>query len=532
MARKKRGTKNKAERKVERGGETTPLENHQPDQEEDGTKNVTAQLKSLLSKSTDSNPADQNVPTPGAKQSKPSPNEATTVKQDDRQVSKVRPVVEAAGTSASKEPVISQEQDSSLRLSGITSFGAALHNVLKLIEGIIPERYRSKLSHLVALVIVLIVLACIAWTFRHILIGVPDVYVTFKNKSDQISLVPRYVRAQIVDHSGQEIDGYPLQIRITQVQAAEDRNFLIVDPNSVLKIRLTLPKTAALYKIYEEGNVYLALQFFLDPSYENPKYVSHRFLFSKKGLRPPPIILDSDPYLDEPGIYVFFEIDPNTEPHCRENLKSDMEELEIAAREMFWVTTRTDYEQAREKIDSDVKKNEPSIGIENLASWDQAFSTMVRITIIGYIQIGSRMKWAFDLDETQNRIRDMRVSVDCGPTLTDIAKKKILSELQQTIVDYCGIRGAIFEIIPPSNGGDNYVAILDIGSFMGVQKDMVFNVLSKGTANLPCGTVTITKVTPQSTWGAEGSLNIKIEKLSKHNFIDYEDYCVERPPKL
>ena len=44
--------------------------------------------------------------------------------------------------------------------------------------------------------------------------------------------------------------------------------------------------------------------------------------------------------------------------------------------------------------------------------------------------------------------------------------------------------------------GDNYVAILDVSSFMGVQKGMEFNALSKGTANLHCIIVIITKVAP------------------------------------
>lgn len=519
MVRKKRGTKNKTERMDEQGGETTPPENHQTDQEIDGTKNTTDQLKSLVSIPTDSSPADQNVLKPDAKQSKPSSNEATTGKQDEKQVSKVNPVTAAADTSASKEPVRSQEQDSS-RLSGITSFGAALHNVLKLIERIIPERYRSKLTHIVALVIVFIVLAFVAWKFRHILLGVPDIYITVINKSEQILPVPQYVRAKIIDHTGQEIAGYPMQmIHNTQEQDKDE------------KIQLRFPKKQALYQAYEEGNVYLALQFFLDASYQELKYVSKRFLFSKKGLRPPPIILDSDLYLDEPGIYVFFEIDPNTEPDYREKLKSDMEELEKAAREMFWVTTRTKYKQVSEKIESILNKNKPSMGIENLASWDQANLIMVRITIVGYIKIGSHMKWAFDLNETKKRIRDVRVSVDCGPNLEKIAKQTILDALQRTIVDFCGIKGTVFEIIQPSNEEDDYVAILDIGSFMGVRKDMEFIVLSKGTANLPCGRVKITKVTPKSTWGAKGSIIIETEELNKFNYTKYEDYNIERLPK-
>jgi len=501
----------------EQGGETTPLENHQPDQESDDVKNTTDQLKSLVSKPTDSSPSDQNVSKPDDKQSKPSPNEATTGKQDDKQVSKVSPATAVADTSTSKEPVRSQEQDSS-HLSGITSFGAALQNVLKLIEGIIPERYRSKLSHLVALVVVLVVLAGVAWTFRHVLLGIPDIYITVINKSDQS--VPQHIRATIIDHTGKEIDGHPMQlIRNNQEQDKDE------------KIQLRFPKRQKLYRAYEAGNVYLALQFYLDQGHEKLKYISARFLFSKEGLqRPPPIVLGSELYSDQLGIYVSFEIDPDAEPDRKENLKSVMEELEKAARQMFWVATRSDYELAKEKSGIGAKKNESAIKNDNLASKDSSRLIMVQITIIGYIQIGSNMMWAFDLNETQKRIRDFRVSVDCGPILTDMAKKMILEELQKTIVDHCGIKGTIYEVMPSSTKKGKYVAILDINSLHGVRKGLVFNVLSKGTLNLPCGTVEITKVTQQSTWGAEGILDIDVGELNESNYIDYEDSNVVLSP--
>jgi hypothetical protein len=475
MASKKQDSGSKSEKKAQLKGQATPRENRQRSQARDSTKDVADQPQAQVSE---------------------------------------------------------LEQGSGFSILDLLDVRKALRYLLSLVEPMIPERYRRKLPFCAALAVVLIGLTYSAHKYWYLIVGIPDVHLNVNNTSDEPRTLPTYVWAEIVLQSGERIDGYSMKLPPPHGQGAENGS-AEVGPGKRGQMHLRHPKRANLYRIYKEGNAFLVLKFYRDAGYTDLMGNLGRIQFNEIGLTsvglPDIQYSNGKPEWERPGICLFFGIESSADPNIQETLKEVRRELVTSAEPFCWVVTREDYEQERDRFDAYTKRSVASAGGNNTASRYQGRSLVARVNIRGWSD--SRERWVFEISDAQKKIRDARVLVGCGPMRKGAAKDTILTAsqkemmfmaLQRRIVRYYGIEGQIDEVI--YRGPNDIEAFLNVGSYMGVRKDMVFNVLSDGIDGLSCGTVEIESI-PDGVRGASGPL--KAENLNELNYTKFESLRVK-----
>ena len=435
-------------------------------------------------------------------------------------------------TAQPQAPVSKLKHDDGFSILDILDIRKALRYLLSLVEPRIPERYRRKLPILFALAVLLVGLAYTAHRYWYLIVGIPDIRLIANQEPGALFTLPKYVWAEIVRQSGEPVVGHSMEVRVTSTEVwfreipGADNGSAKTEAGKTIRMRLIHPKQRDLYAHYKQGNYFLILRFFRDSGYTDLIGDLWRIPFSKTGLKTiglPPLnfySLDGKHVLERPGISLLFEI--NKDAADPNDLKSVLRELVNATEPFCWVANREQFRREKERYDAHAKSVAASSGP---ALPYQRRSLAAKVTIMGWSD--SRKRWIFELEDAQRKIEDGRVLVACGSKLTDTTKRMILTKLLEKIVKYYGIVGQIDEVIQPKDKKGKYEARLNIGSYMGVNKGMVFKVLSKGIDPLQCGQVKIEKV-PEGIRGAAGELTLGEGRTpNEYNYKTFETCPVE-----
>ena len=100
------------------------------------------------------------------------------------------------------------------------------------------------------------------------------------------------------------------------------------------------------------------------------------------------------------------------------------------------------------------------------------------------------------------------------------AKDEVLTALQQTIIQYYRVYGRSNEVFSREKNRE-YETVSDVSSCMGVPAGMTFEVLSRGTDNVPCETVVVEGIS-EGMREARGHLEPKWVRLDESNCLAFE----------
>jgi hypothetical protein len=331
------------------------------------------------------------------------------------------------------------------------------------------------------------------------LIGVPDICGIVYNASNFDDTLPREGRLDIYEstNSTKSIFNANFLIWDPQVEIGDSESVL-VKPQEKRRIELrpdliTNPMRKDHYKYYRIGNTHVALTFF--PA-RRREFTLERIPFNKKTLKGEDslftfdLISKEDPWRSPCLKVCFATNEEKVDPNDRRNLEITKKLLEREAMRRGWfrIVSCKKFEEYRKRFDAYEKRHKRervniAVG-RNPALRYLDWPTVVQV-IVGFSQKDSQTQWISVMD-AQYRIpkekdeKEGEWPVHFGETQDQMKEEieTIVDRLRRTIVRYYPIRGQITRIVEKD---DYRMAILNVGSAMGVTENTRFDVLSEGT---------------------------------------------------
>lgn len=343
-----------------------------------------------------------------------------------------------------------------------------------------------------------------AFTLELIGKDIPAVHGTVVNVSDEPDAIAgegRFFIYEPPDPDTEILNGL-FEIQLPRAQQDEDGK-VPIKAGEKRRIPLVLPQTKELYGIYREGDACLVLTFF--PA-RRREFTLEKIRFNRKILTSEESLFAFDligrkALWRSPPIKVCFETDEGKiDPNCLWSLERSKKLLEREAMRSGWfrIVSCKEFEKCKESFDAYVKRPERErVNIargRDPALYYLDWPTVVQV-IVGLSREDSQTQW-ISVTDAQNRIpkekdeKEGEWPVHFGETQDQMKEEieKIVNRLRRTIVRRYPIRGEIKEIVEKE---DSRMAILNVGSVMGVGRDTRFDVLSEGTDRPTGATVEI-----------------------------------------
>jgi hypothetical protein len=340
------------------------------------------------------------------------------------------------------------------------------------------------------------------FSFRLIGKDIPAFYGTVFNASNTNDAIPVEGQFGIYEmlSLNEPIHKGRFKIEVPLSRVAEDPN-VSMRPWQERRIKVMLDQTKKLYSIYRKGNAGLKLTFF--PNNKKRKCSLESIKFNRETLEEEePVfafdLIGKETQWTSPRNQICFLIsDSEVDPNCRRILKGAKRLLEqtLISNKWFLVTDVPNFNEWSEKFAYYENKHKSSLEVEENRGHQRAlryreWPTIVRVAL-RCTQMDSHMNWSFHVTDALNRIpeSDRVWSEKYSSTLDFHKATQILSIVRDIVVKSYPIRGEIQEVYETKNG--DRVAVLNVGSLMGVQEEMPFLVLPEGTVAGNIGTVKI-----------------------------------------